>query len=279
MKIAYCIMGMNAMYWISKRFDEMKPYVDRMIYIDGGSIDDSIIYTRNRGDVEMYIHPWKDDYAGQRNNYLMHANECVKPDWIMVSDHDEYFSEELLKNIRSIIKEAEEGGYNKIDVQCKLVYNSGELEFSSELRPFWKPLIFKNEQGLSYSGSPHETFTNPGGWKEKRIGSESIYYGHVRQKDIIWIKGARNFVVSGGAMLYDKNPHYVEFKEALRKDGHELDSIKFNKLMVDGTVGPCTEKWIRDHKDIKDSSLPDNCCSEMRECYLTYFKLYHPEKE
>jgi len=278
-KIAYCAMGMNAMYWISKRFDEMKPYVDRMIYIDGGSIDDTIVYTRNRGDVEMYIHPWKDDYAGQRNNYLMYAQRDPKPDWIMVSDHDEFFSPALLENIHGILEKAENLCYNKIDVQCKLIYNLGEKEASRELRPFWKPLIFKNDRGLSYSGSPHETFSNPNGWRETRIGSEDIYYGHVRQKDVIWIKGARNFVVSGGAMLYDKNPHYIEFKAALKADGHELDSIKFNKLMVDGSVGPNTTKWIVDHRDIRDPSLPDNCCSEMRECYLTYFKLYHPEKE
>ena len=80
-------------------------------------------------------------------------------------------------------------------------------------------------------------------------------------------------------MLYDKNPHYVEFKEALKKDGHDLDSIKFNQLMVNGQVGPETTKWIIDHKDISDPDLPECCCSEMRECYLAYFKLYHPEKE
>ena len=52
------MMGMNAMYWVRDRFNEIKPYVDRMIYIDGGSVDDTIVYMRNRGDIEMYIHSW-----------------------------------------------------------------------------------------------------------------------------------------------------------------------------------------------------------------------------
>ena len=277
--LAYCMMGMNALYWVSKRFDEMSCIADRMIYIDGGSIDDTIVYTRNRGDVEMYIHPWNDDYGKQRNQYLKHANEGDVADWIIVSDHDESFSPELRSILPNLIERADVEGYNKIDVQCKLVYISGEEEVSRELRPFWKPLIFKNQPGINYKGSPHEVLSNPAGWKELKIGGEDIYYEHIRQENIIWPKGARNFVVSGGAMLYDKNPHYVEFKEALRKDGHPLDSIKINQLMVNGQVGIETTKWIIDHKDINDPDLPECCCSEMRECYLTYFKLYHPEKE
>lgn len=271
------MMGMNSLWWVRERFNEMSRFVDRMIYVDGGSIDDTIVYMRNRTDLEMYIHPWKDDYAGQRNNYLRYANQNQRADWIVVSDHDESFSLQFRNNLRSIISEAEFHGFNKIDIQCKLVYISDDKVDSQELRPFWKPLIFKNEEGIYYEGSPHETLHNPGGWKEMRIGSDDIYYEHIRHKNIIWPKGARNFVVSGGAMLYDKNPHYVTFKEALKKDGHELDSVKFNKLMIDGSVGPNTTKWIIDHKDIRDPSLPDNCCSEMRECYLSYFKLYHPE--
>ena len=278
-KIAYCMMGMNAMYWIRDRFNEMVTHVDRMIYIDGGSIDDSIVYTRNRGDVEMYIHPWNDDYGQQRNRYLHYANSGDSADWIIVSDHDECFSKYLLSELRGIIAEAEKEGCNKIDVQCMLTYMRGDKTISEELRPFWKPLIFKNEKGLHYEGSPHETFHNPNGWKEKKIGDKYLHYSHIRQENIVWPKGARNFVVSGGAMMYDKNPHYVEFKEALEKDGHSLDSVLFNQTMVNGTVGTNTTQWILDHKDIDDPTLPDCCCSEMRECYLTYFKLYHPEKE
>ena len=277
--LAYCMMGMNALYWVSKRFDEMSLIADRMIYIDGGSIDDTIVYTRNRGDVEMYIHPWDDNYGRQRNRYLKYAGEGYVADWIVVSDHDESFSPELRSILPSIIERANDEGYNKIDVQCKLVYLNGENLDRAELRPFWKPLIFKNEPGVYYEGSPHEVIHNPAEWKTLKIGSEDLYYEHIRQENIIWPKGARNFVVSGGAMLYDENPHYVTFQEALKKDGHVLDSVVFNQLMVNGTVGENTTQWIIDHKDINDPDLPECCCSEMRECYLTYFKLYHPEKE
>ena len=279
MKIAYCMMGMNALAWIRKCFIDMAPTVDRMIYIDGGSIDDTIVYVRNRGDVEMYVHPWCDDYAGQRNRYLNYAKTGDKSDWIVVTDHDEYFSVKLREQLRDIISEADAEGYNKIDVQCRLVYLSGENEVSSEMRPFWKPLIFKNEDNLRYEGSPHETFHNPNGWKEKKIGDDNIFYAHVRQKNIVWPKGARNFVVSGGAMMYDKNPHYVEFKQAMKMDGHSFDSVGFNQKMINGELGENVMQWIIEHKDINDSSLPDCCNSEMRECYLTYFELYHPEKK
>jgi len=273
------MMGMNALDSVRKRFVDMAPYVDRMIYIDGGSIDDTIIYMSNRDDVEMHIHPWEDNYGKQRNYYLEYANQGDVADWIVVSDHDEYFSNHLLSNLRDHIDLAEAQNKNQICVQCRLTYMHGDDIASAELRPFWKPLIFKNEPGVYYEGSPHETMHNPGGWRETKIGGASTHYAHVRQDNVIWIKGARNFVVSGGAMMYDRNPHYVTFKEALNKDGHELDSIKFNKLMVDGKVGHHTTQWIVDHKDINDPDLPDCCCSEMRECYLAYFKIYHPEKE
>ena len=134
----------------------------------------------------------------------------------------------MLNNLRDIIAEAEVEGFNKIDIQCQLVYFSGENKVSSELRPFWKPLIFKNEDGVRYEGSPHEVLHNPNGWREKKIGSKDVFYAHVRQKNIVWPKGARNFVVSGGAMLYDKNPHYVEFKEALKQDGQPESAKEFS---------------------------------------------------
>jgi len=278
-KVAYCLMAQNDLYGLSKRIEEMQPYVDRIIVIDGGSMDDSIIYLRNMEGVEVYIRPWDDNFAEQRNQYLEKANTVgERPDWIIVSDADESFSLELRENLQQLIAQAETEGLNKMDIQCRLVYLEGEKIISSEVRPFWKPLFFKNDPGIYYHGSPHETIVHPQGWREKQIGDPYLWE-HLKQYSVTWKRGARNFIVSGGDMLGDKNPHYKEFKVACKADLTPVDSLIINDLMVRGELGENVAKWIIDHKDVPvEGVITKNCASEMGDCYRYYYEILYPEK-
>jgi len=84
------------------------PYVDRAIIVDGGSIDDTIITLRNWSEeepkLEFYLHPWRDDFPWQRNNYLSRVRDHT---WALVSDPDEVFEESTLKAMRYLIEAAE----------------------------------------------------------------------------------------------------------------------------------------------------------------------------
>ena len=82
------MMQLNLIRDTAQRVNEMAPYVDRIVVVDSGSVDDSILYLRNHEAVDLYVHAWADCWPKQRNFYLQHANEDPKADWIVVLDSD-----------------------------------------------------------------------------------------------------------------------------------------------------------------------------------------------
>ena len=64
MSIIYCMMTQNRLWETKRCVENALPYVDHIVIVDGGSLDDSIPYFRNMSTEEpklhFYIHPWCD---------------------------------------------------------------------------------------------------------------------------------------------------------------------------------------------------------------------------
>ncbi|RKX64158.1 MAG: hypothetical protein DRP42_06890, partial [Tenericutes bacterium] len=69
------MMTWNRLYDTMRAIERVKPYVDRVVVVDGGSTDDTILTLRNYEGVELYLHTWADNFPLQRTNYLNHAGE------------------------------------------------------------------------------------------------------------------------------------------------------------------------------------------------------------
>ena len=270
-KITYCIMTLNRLHEVIKCIEHVRPYVDRMIVVDGGSVDDTIVTLRNWEGVELYVHPWKDNFSAQRNNYVMHALEEPKNDWMLVSDPDELFAEETCKNLRMLADTA--GEYNTLSFRSETVYTKGPTISRYKSQKYWKALMFRLIDGSYYTGNPHETFHIPGGMNEKRT---NYRYYHIKQEGVVWQRATRNVFIGGGGLNLGKShPLWLDFRRLI-KEKTGIDTWRdFNKYLVEGNIDPEIKEQLRKfrNEDGYDGA------GEWREMYKTYFELYHPEEK
>ena len=273
MKLTYCMMTWNRLYDTMKCIERVKPYVDRIVIVDGGSTDDTIPTLRNYEGVELYIHPWADNFPEQRTNYLKHAGEDNGgTDWILVSDPDELFSKEALENMREEIDQAEP--YNMLAFESNSVSMHGPKIVNHSHDKYWKGLLFKYNPGMHYIGNPHETLIINGGPRVKNL---PYRYYHIKQQNITWHRGFRNFHIGGGGPnLGDKNKYWIEYKSILTEVFGEFYSWhKIEPILLAGNIDQRIKDWLFNARKVTgfDGS------SEVRESYKTYFRLYHPEEE
>jgi len=272
MKLTYCIMTMNRLYDTMKAIERVKPHVDRVVIVDGGSNDDSLLTLRNYEGVELYIHPWEDNFSKQRTNYLRHAGEDNGgTDWILVSDPDELFSEEALKNMRKEIENA--GAYNMLGFESNSITMKGPKIVHHGHDKYWKSLLFKWNEGIHYVGNPHETLIINGGHRVKNL---PYRYYHIKQEGATWHRGCRNaFIGGGGDNVGERQKFWRPFLELVKsKTGIETWN-EFDKYMIIGNIDEDIKKSFLEFKNETGYAG----ASEWREFYKTYYRCYHPEEE
>jgi glycosyltransferase involved in cell wall biosynthesis len=248
------------------------PYVDQVVLVDGGSIDDSIFYFRNWAQkepkIKFFLHPWKDNFPEQRNNYLKHVPDNT---WALVSDPDEWFEDDLLKNLQTIIAHAEAKKKDMIGFRCRSVSYQGPVRVWENLDNYWKRLLFKKYPGTHYEGNPHEHLVN----HPHQMLDTKFIYEHIKQETVIWHRGARNmFTGGGGPNLGTNNKHWIALREHCKTLG--IDSWhKFEAYLLKGNIDQGVKNLLYTFKDLNgwDGS------SEHREMYKLYFRVYHPEEE
>lgn len=274
--IVYCMMTQNRLLETKHCIDLVEPYVDHVVVVDGGSTDDSLFYLRNREGVNMFVHPWEDNFSSQRNNYVRRAREVVGHDdfWILVSDPDEWFEHDTLAMLTELQDDCERSGRNMVMFKCRSVTLKGDVRVWENEDEYWKGLFFRYTPETRYSGNPHETLHLTGGQRPIRV---DFKYEHVKQENVIWHRGFRNMYVGGGGPnLGSRNPLWVELKEAVKEVyGSSLQWHEFDKALLRGNLDQKIKDLLIKFRleDGYDGS------SEMRESYKLYFRIYHPEEE
>lgn len=279
MQLIYCMMCQNRLSEVKQCVDRALPYVDHIVVVDGGSIDESIFYFRNwsmeEPKLHFYLHPWTDNFSAQRTNYLRHADEFAKPgDIIIVSDPDELFEEKTWQNMRAIGDYLNKSQYNSAGLQCRSVSLKGAKRVWENLDDYWKHLIYKWYPGMKYTGNPHETLLVPGGLK---IVKTEFLYEHIKQENVIWLRGARNaYINGGGPNLGEKNLLWVELKNiVIDVYGRLLSWHEFEREMMKGNIDDKLKGWMYKAKD----ETGWDGASEQREFYKTYFRCLWPSEE
>lgn len=271
MKITYCMMTLNRLHEVTQCIKRVRPYVDRMVVVDGGSTDDTILTLRNWEGVELYLYPWKDNFSQQRTNYLRCAELNGGTDWILVSDPDELFSEVTLQNMRNTISTIGPR-YNMVAYESHSVRVLGDKIADNRADKYWKPLLFKWNPGIHYIGNPHETLMIDGG---PRIYNSKYHYYHIKQDKMTWPRGARNaFIGGGGPNMGEKQKLWIPFRALVKEITGIDDWNSFNQYMVEGEV----DQRIKDEMIKFRLETNYDGASEWREIYKTYFMIYHPEQ-
>jgi len=262
-------------------------YVDYVIIVEDGSLNEL-----QRQKLKAYPNlilktvEFKDNIPEYRNAYLEEAKK-LGVDWVIVSDPDELFCEELFKDIRQIIDWAEANGYNMLGVNCRECFENVEwLDDLDKLKEspggyresdFWKNLIFKLYPDLKYTGvgktgTVHETWFSSTPWRAINL-PKKYYYEHRKSALKIWRNAARNlFIGGGGDNVGDLNPYWVELRQICDKLGIKTWK-QFEEYLKKGKVAPELMDWL-----IRALRAPPTDYGvETRETAKYYFAL-HPEE-
>jgi glycosyltransferase involved in cell wall biosynthesis len=272
-------MIQNRRWEVKSCIDRVLPYVDKIILVDGGSVDDSIVYFRNlekeEPKLEFYLCPWRDNFPMQRNKYLQHVPEG---NWVIVSDPDELFLEDTCKEWRRLADEAEAEKleWNGYSFRANDITLSGEkVVCSSKPENSRKPLMFWKYSSTKYleERNPHEQLVCAEGYRYK---STDLFYQHLKQDRVTWVRGCRNFFIGGGGPnLGASNPIWMPFRELVVRKTRITKWDEFNNYLIRGSID----------KDIKQKFIEFRLItgfdgsSELRECYKYYFRILHPEEE
>jgi glycosyltransferase involved in cell wall biosynthesis len=289
-KIHLGMMCQNNLWELIPNLEKVLPYVDSVTLVDGGSTDDTIIYMRNwsleEPKIRFYVYPWQDDFPAQRNNYVRHIAEIAEPgDWVLTADPDEFFDTIALEKLHRAAYRAEQTGKNMIGFQCRSVSLKGNKRVWENLDDYWKHLFIRWDPNFHYTG--YKCHEGKGGVPHN-IMNTALIYEHIKQENVIWIRGFRNLWHGGGGPnLGDKNPIWVK----LRKVAREKLSIEkwhdFYSYMLRGNIDSGIKQILIDHAYEGTPKAGPNALhnndwdgsSEVREMYRTYFRILHPEEE
>jgi hypothetical protein len=270
------MMAQNRLSTASTFIQKVLPYVDKVIYIDGGSEDDSIIYFRNwmkkEPKLEFHFSLWEDNFSKQRNKYL---SKCPDNQWVLVSDDDEWFDDLTLQNLQQVIAEAEKYKKDMVGFQCRSESYEGPYKVWESLDNYWKRLLFKKYPGTHYIGNPHEGLAK----HPHQIMDTKFTYSHAKQNDAIWQRGFRNmFHNGGGPNLSTKNPYWVKLRQLCSEIGIN-DWHSMNKYMLKGNIDQRIKNEFINYISLTEL-FPGQTdgLSEHREAFKYYFKILHPEE-
>jgi glycosyltransferase involved in cell wall biosynthesis len=258
------------------------PFVDKVVIVDGGSVDDTIFYMRNwaakEPKINFYLCPWKDQFSEQRNNYLKYVPDNT---WAIVSDPDEVFMPETLQSLTYLIQEAERTNKDMIGFQCRSVSYHGPDRTWESLDDYWKRLLFKKYPGTHYVGNPHESLAN----HPHQIMDTKLIYEHRKQENVIWIRGCftpgQRIITNGGYKLVEE----VQAGDQVVDMNGELQSVsEVTKREVDEEIvsirrtGAPEVCMTKEHPVWVANSLPCKIDSKAIR-YRPFLKKSHESKE
>jgi len=190
-KISACTIAKNEALNIGKSIESYKDYVDEIIIVDTGSIDETEEIAKNLG-AKVLKFEWKNDFAAAKNFALDNA----KGDWIIFLDADEWFKDDTAKNLQSVIAKTTKSNYKA--AACRIINYSSEtevMETGTTIR------IFKNDSSIRFIRAIHEVLFDsninkalPGLYTDELSINHSGY-----MKEILEKKARRN------KALLDKN--------------------------------------------------------------------------
>lgn len=181
MKISACLITKNEENNIEQCINSYRDFVNEVIVVDTGSIDDTIAIARRLG-AKVFHYAWNDDFAAAKNFALAKA----KGDWVIFLDADEYFGK---SNVKKVIERAHSEGSEVIVARLKNIDVDDDnkiIDIIQQIR------IIKNSRLLRYKGAIHESIT-------KRNGQKLLAYYASEQDLVIFHTGYSSSIRSAKA--------------------------------------------------------------------------------
>lgn len=300
LKFYFCQMVTNRLEMMRYNIERAYPYFDQFVIVDGGSTDGTIEWLEQQDKVDIVHFKWCDDFPRSRNQYLKRVGELREENEVSiccVADDDEFYSLFLMGNLKLITEQVLKNNYNQLAVRCRSVSVDREgTRVWESLDNFWKPLLFKWEEGIHYADTRlHESLIQPSGMRQTRANDfadtdREVLYEHIKQENVIWPRGMRNFYTyGGGPNLGKRQALWTPFRELLRRAGDFENWIAVEAYLEQGNIAQEIKDWFIKYRlegtPTEDHGIPHegrqehyDGASEIRECFLTYFVWFHPDE-
>ncbi len=299
-KTYFCQMVTNRLEMMQANIERAYPYFDQFIIVDGGSTDGTVEWLKEQEKVDLVEFKWCDNFPLSRNQYINRVGELREPNEISlccVADDDEFYSHFLMEHIKDVGQQLHGHNLNQLAIRCRSVSidREGNRVWES-LDDYWKALIFLWEEGLCYADTQlHEVLAPPSGMRQTRCDAledteRETLYEHIKQENVIWPRGMRNFYTfGGGPNLGEKQAHWRPFREMLARAGDFENWTEVEAYLEAGNITQELKDWFVKHR-LEGTSPADHGiehdarqdaydgASEIRECFLTYFVWFHPEE-
>jgi hypothetical protein len=284
-KIAYCQITNN--YWAKeglKNFQKAKPFVDFTILVHDGIDEDVKKQFEELGTI-IIEKPLEDNFAQFRQYYVDKARE-LGADYLLWSDTDEHFDDQLLSALRQITFLNPQ--FNGFEVYChyeipgieKMDIKEIEREApggTAENTNWWKLCMVRLQPDMKYDGvgprhNTHEHIV-ANDWNVIKL-PRRYFFTQYKTAEQIWRNCARQIVISGGGLgVTDKNVFYNELMPILKELNVDQWSI-FEQYCQKGNIDQRIKDVIIKHRS--DSKYRWD--SEVRSVFKWYFLVLHPEE-
>lgn len=203
--ISLCMIGQDEAGCVLKNLLTCLPYVSEVIFIDGGSKDNTIALIRAAettwAPVKIFEIPFEQHFAKQKNEAVKRATG----DYILFKDCDEIFELDALANLQRLTKYEPYIEYDAFAFRRKtyvdgLLMNLGEDD--SQIR-FWP-----NGKGIHFEGRLHEGVTGYDNLMFLNVWIIHDKTAQMQQKDneLYWDMGQpppEGWKKEGGVWLYE----------------------------------------------------------------------------
>ena len=154
MLLSLCMIVRDSASFLRLNLPVLAEYVDEMVIVDTGSVDDTMAYCRSLG-ARVYEMPWENDFSAPRNEAFRHA----KGDWILCLDSDEFMAPEALGVLREWLLSGEADG---VAYKCP-IYQNKLMELTTQAQFHFRIKLIQNFKGFSYSGRIIEEIVDENG--------------------------------------------------------------------------------------------------------------------
>lgn len=147
--VSLCMIARDSANTIGAALDSIRPWVDELIVVDTGSMDDTPEIARRCG-AKVFRFDWCDDFSAARNESLRHATG----DWVLWMDTDDTIDQANGQKLRTLADGPHDpatAGY-VMQVHCP---GPGE-EAASDVTVVDHVKLFRNSPDLRFDGRIHE---------------------------------------------------------------------------------------------------------------------------
>ena len=190
--LSLCMIVRNESENLVRCLQSIKPFVDEMIVVDTGSVDNTISIAEQFG-AEIHKFVWLEDFSAARNTAL----DAAKGKWILVLDADEEFmpgtvTPEMLKTFLQTCE---------VDGIELMVRNRMPADDIMKYQDFYLTRLFRNKPDYRYRGIIHEQIRpsiEANGGKIGRLEDLHIlHHGYAQQT----VQGSRSRLHRNMALL------------------------------------------------------------------------------